>query len=372
MNNNKALALALGASLDGLSYTPLSAPLSVVASTASQMIDSNLAGGAVAIGYTKGEGIKEQNSKILKMAKLFENINNSENGTKMVGGAMSEEELAEFNKMKALVAKMQLENEKLTNKLADALEDNETGAKRKRKVKSFDAYDILNLNKFLRTQDEVFLNPEVYEYDEDKTAFDKFLKKNPNYYREYQKKFIEDWSVSSQECVILYYGVGSGKTMIAVNCAEQFAVLNPNSSVYFLVPASLVFGTIKEMYRRGIDPNRKNDNGDYIYYFVSYQQFLNTDLIFQPNSLLIVDEIHNLRNFYTMAITEKMSARKWKKTENFSLVGTKLGITLLQNENKFLRTIFMTGTLFVNSQYDLEPIISIGYKKTPLYKHKNR
>ena len=370
MNNNKALAMSMSGALDALSYTPLSVGTSTLASTASQMIDSSLAGGAVAIGYTKGEGIKEQNSKILKMAKLFENINNSENGTKMVGGAMSEEELAEFNKMKALVAKTQLENEKLTNKLADALEDNETGAKRKRKVKSFDAYDILNLNKFLRTQDEVFLNPEVYEYDEDKTAFDKFLKKNPNYYREYQKKFIEDWSVSSQECVILYYGVGSGKTMIAVNCAEQFAVLNPNSSVYFLVPASLVFGTIKEMYRRGIDPNRKNDNGDYIYYFVSYQQFLNTDLIFQPNSLLIVDEIHNLRNFYTMAITEKMSARKWKKTENFSLVGTKLGITLLQNENKFLRTIFMTGTLFVNSQYDLEPIISIGYKKTPLYKHK--
>ena len=370
MNNSKALALSFSSALDGLSYTPLSAPLSVVASTASQMIDSNLAGGAVAIGYTKGEGIKEQNSKILKMAKLFENINNSENGTKMVGGAMTEAELAEMNKLKALVAKTQLENEKLTNKLADALEDNETGAKRKRKVKSFDAYDILNLNKFLRTQDEVFLNPEVYEYDEDKTAFDKFLKKNPNYYREYQKKFIEDWSVSSQECVILYYGVGSGKTMIAVNCAEQFAVLNPNSSVYFLVPASLVFGTIKEMYRRGIDPNRKNDNGDYIYYFVSYQQFLNTDLVFQPNSLLIVDEIHNLRNFYTQEITEKMSSRKWKKTENFSLVGTKLGITLLQNENKFLRSIFMTGTLFVNSQYDLEPIISIGYKKTPLYKHK--
>jgi hypothetical protein len=317
-----------------------------------------------------GFGIKEQNRKTLKLARMLENINNSENGTKMVGGAMSEEELAEMNKLKADVLKMKLENEKLTNKLADALEDNETGAKRKRKVKTFDAYDILNLNKFLRTQDEVFLNPDVFAYDEDNTAFDKFLKKNPNYYRTYQKKFIEDWSVSSQECVILYYGVGSGKTMIAVNCAEQFAVLNPNSSVYFLVPASLVFGTIKEMYRRGIDPTRKNEKGDYIYYFVSYQQFLNTDLVFEPNSLLIVDEIHNLRNFYTMAITEKMSARKWKTTENFSIVGTKLGTTLLLNENKFLRTIFMTGTLFVNSQYDLEPIISIGYKKTPLYKHE--
>ena len=33
----------------------ISAPLSIVASTASQMIDSNLAGGAVAIGYTAGQ-----------------------------------------------------------------------------------------------------------------------------------------------------------------------------------------------------------------------------------------------------------------------------------------------------------------------------
>lgn len=122
------------------------------------------------------------------------------------------------------------------------------------------------------------------------------------------------------------------------------------------------------MFRNGIDPTRKNKSGEYVYNFLSYQQLLISKLNFKKDSLLIVDEVHNLRNFYTKVINEKISARKWKTTDNFSLVGTKLGIELLKSENKFLRTIFMTGTLFVNSPYDIEPIISLGYKKTPLYK----
>ena len=71
-----------------------------------------------------------------------------------------------------------------------------------------------------------------------------------------------------------------------------------------------------------------------------------------------------------------MSARKYEETENFSLVGNKLASKLILSSSKFLRSIFMSGTLFVNSPSDLETIISIGYKKFPLlnkdkekYKH---
>ena len=80
---------------------------------------------------------------------------------------------------------------------------------------------------------------------------------------------------------ILYYGVGSGKTMIAVNCAEQYQEMTKNAHIYFLTPASLVLGTIKEMYDRGIDASRKNENGEFIYYFVSYQQLLRSNFDFK-------------------------------------------------------------------------------------------
>ena len=235
-------------------------------------------------------------------------------------------------------------------------------------MKDIEKYDIFNFHKFLRTEDGKILSsqPELYEYTPNITAFDKNLKKNPNYYRDYQKRFIEDWSLSVQELVILYYGVGSGKTMIAVNCAEQFTEITPNSSVYFLTPASLVLGTIKEMYDRGIDPARKDQNGNYIYNFVSYQQLLGSTLNFKQNSLLIIDEAHNLRNFVSKPLFEKESARKYKATGNYSLVGNKVAQALLTSEVSFVRTIMMTGTLLVNSSRDLEALMSIGYKKMPL------
>jgi superfamily II DNA or RNA helicase len=273
----------------------------------------------------------------------------------------------DFNKEELLKLLIQKEDQlKEKDKIIEILES-ET-PKRIMKTKNIELYDILNFHKFNRTEDGKLLKtqPELYAYDPFETAFDKNLSKNKNYYRDYQKKFIEDWSVSAQELVILYYGVGSGKTMIAVNCAEQFQEITKNAHIYFLTPASLVLGTIKEMYDRGIDAARKNENGDYIYYFVSYQQLLRSNFDFKDNSLLIIDEAHNLRNIQATEISEKISARKTRRTGNYSLVGNKLSQKLIESSNKFLRTIFMTGTLFVNSSQDIEALMAIGYKKQPI------
>ena len=280
----------------------------------------------------------------------------------MGGGNYDEENkklLEEIEKLKSVISKQ----EKTIGEQAEEL------TKKKPKVKrDVDLYTIMNLQKFFKTDEytKIMENPEIFKYDEGVTAFDKNLKKNPNYFYKYQKEFIQDWSLSQQELVILYYGVGTGKTLIAVNCAEQYLDLNNNSNVYFLCPASLVFVIINNMFKSGIDPTRKNDKGEYVYNFLSYQQMLNSKFNFKENSLLIVDEIHNLRNFKTKAISEKVSARKWNPSDTYSLVGTKLGIALTEADNKFVRSIFMTGTLFVNSPIDVEPIISLGYKKAPL------
>jgi superfamily II DNA or RNA helicase len=258
-------------------------------------------------------------------------------------------------------------DEDIKNKDIIIAELESTGT-RKRNTKDIERYDIINFHKFNRTADGKILSstPEHYVYNPFETAFEKNLKENKNFFRNYQKRFIEDWSLSVQELVILYYGVGSGKTMIAVNCAEQYQEITQDAHVYFLTPASLVLGTIKECYNRGIDPTRKNSKGEYIYYFISYQQLLLSNFDFKDNALLIIDEAHNLRNIKADEISEKVSARKYKATGNYSLVGNKLSTKLIESSSKFLRTIFMTGTLFVNGSQDIEALMAIGYKKQPM------
>ena len=292
------------------------------------------------------------------------------------GGGKLEDALEEIAKLKAIIQQQ-------------ANDISELKAKRTTR-RGFQAISQTNLKKEFKTgwyKENLLIHPELYNYhfNPEESSFDKINSgkvKNVSYkkkddgtmeksistlsFRNYQKEFIESWSVSSQEAVILYYGVGSGKTLIATNCAEQFTELNPKHHVYLLTPASLVLGMMEGMYKAGIDPTRQYEDGSYVYYFISYQQMIRSDMNFKPDSLLIVDEVHNLRNFFTKGINEKVSARKWVETGDYSLLGNVLARKLMLSENKFLRSIFMTGTLFVNSPADLEAIIALGYKKRPL------
>ena len=72
--------------------------------------------------------------------------------------------------------------------------------------------------------------------------------------------------------------------------------------------------------------------------------------------MLIIDEVHNLRNIITKDVFEKESARKYISKDkledgnNISLVGNKLATKFIESNTNFLRCIFLTGTLFVNSE----------------------
>lgn len=321
--------------------------------------------------------ILKKNILSLEGGKLEEQQNNIMNVIK----SLSEDEI------KTLYLKnLELEQSlKEKEQLIQALEDE--NQMKQLKLKNPNLYTVLNLYKFFKTEDGKLLNPDekkrnkaydelenknkfvspnFYKYDPFESAFDRNIRTGDVNFRDYQKKFIQDWSISAQELVILYYGVGSGKTLIAVNCAEQFLEITKNSSVYFLTPASLVLGTILECFTKGIDPTRKNDKGEYLYNFLSYQQMLRSNFEFNDNSLLIIDEAHNLRNVRSVDQNIKISAMKYKKTGNYNIVGNKLSELLIQNSGKFLRKMMMTGTLLVNSPYDLEGLMAIGYNKSPL------
>jgi len=251
--------------------------------------------------------------------------------------------------------------EDLKQQLADEKEKKLT---RPQKIVSIDEYVIKNVKQFFLNKEnkELLTNPEILNYEDGDSAFEKNITK----YYDYQKNFIENWSISTQQLAFLYYGVGTGKSLIAVSCAQQYMNLNPEGFVYFLLPASLVLDMIKKMFMAGINATQKNSKGQYIYNFISYQQLLRSEFDFNKNALLIIDEVHNLRNFTSKSIYEKKSARTFLESSEFSLVGTKLGIKLLEAPTVFIRSIFMSGTLFVNSINDIEPIISIAYKRAPL------
>lgn len=250
----------------------------------------------------------------------------------------------------------------------------ETKTKRKRNTKDIELYDVVNFHRFMRTTDynalinpehKQYIDPSFYAYDPFESTFDKKKQLEKTYF-EYQKTFIENWSISTSELTILYYGIGTGKTLIAVSCADEFTRLNNNAYIYLLTPASLVLNTIFECYKAGLDPMRTDSEGQYIFNFISYQQLLNSNFNFKDNSLLIIDEAHNLRNFKSEEISEKKSGRTYEKTGNYSLVGNKLSERLLNSSTKFLRSIFMSGTLLVNGPSDIEALMSIGFKKQPL------
>jgi superfamily II DNA or RNA helicase len=291
-------------------------------------------------------------------------------GHLLLGGAKQKDENKELLDMIAKL-KTELKSKESTisnleQRNAELIEESDKG-KRPKTYRPVLDYELVNLQRFLRLKDEVLLHPEIWEYEEGITAFEKNIAKKKDFFRDYQKNFIENWSVSSQEVVILYYGVGSGKTAVAINCAEQFVEMENEGHVYFLMPSSLVLNTIQEMYKFGIDPTRKDKAGNYIYNFISYQQIIRSKLDFYDNSILIIDEAHNLRNFYTKEINEKISGRTWNKTGTYSTVGNVVQNMLLSSEYKFLRTIMMTGTLFVNTPSDIEALIALGYKKAPSY-----
>ena len=269
--------------------------------------------------------------------------------------------------------RLKKENELLKAENVDLIEEVEKKKKPRRK-RNLDEFTILNLYKeFQRTESDLIvlkdsLNDPITAYDllmseEDRDIKDSQLKFK---LQSHQKNFIRDWSYSQNQVAIMYYGAGSGKTIIMINCAEQFLELNEQSYVYFLTPASLVLNLIKEMIARKIDPRRKNEKGEYVYNFVSYQQLLNSQYDFKENSLLIIDEAHNLRNIKTKTISEKVSARKWNKTDTFGFIGNVIAQNLINMPTRFLRVIMATATLFVNDPTDIEGLLSIGYKKSPM------
>jgi superfamily II DNA or RNA helicase len=126
-------------------------------------------------------------------------------------------------------------------------------------------------------------------------------------------------------------------TLTAITCSQCYLDKYPDKGVVFVGPASLVSNFKKEMKAYGVE------NSDQ-YEFYSYDKFMLEDKGKRPisltNKMLIVDEVHNLRN------------PKSKKSQ-----------TVVKAALQADKRLLLTATPFVNSMTDFIPLINMIYGK---------
>ena len=155
----------------------------------------------------------------------------------------------------------------------------------------------------------------------------------------YQKKIIYFMSSKRNRGLLVIHPTGTGKTLSAVTYSQCFLDRNTDSKVIFIGPASLLTNFKKTLKDYGI-----NDIKNYRLY--SYQKFLNDyEKIDCTNNLLIIDEVHNLRNF----------TGKRQKTS-------------LACSNKAKKILLLTATPFMNDLTDFIPLINLVHGFTIITK----
>lgn len=146
---------------------------------------------------------------------------------------------------------------------------------------------------------------------------------------------------------IAVHSLGSGKTLTAIMTSQCYLKMYPNDNIIVITPASLITNFQKEMEKWGVENAHK-------YHFFTYDDYKNK-MFDCKNSLLIVDEAHNLRTH--------IKTVKGKET------GVKVSAVIECAKNA-RKVLLLTGTPIVNESYDIENLMAMIYKRDPLSKSK--
>ena len=151
--------------------------------------------------------------------------------------------------------------------------------------------------------------------------------------RELQIKVVQ--YMDDNDGLLVMHSTGTGKTLTAITTSQCYLDKYPDNKVVFVGPASLISNFKKEMNNYGLEIIDKYD-------FYSFDKFYLADKAGNPpdliNTMLIVDEAHNLRN---------PSSKKSQAIVNAA-----------KNADKRL---LLTATPFVNNLMDFIPLINIIY-----------
>ena len=135
--------------------------------------------------------------------------------------------------------------------------------------------------------------------------------------------------------LLVVHSTGCGKTLTSIGVSQCYLNKFPEKNIIFVGPASLISNFKKEMKKYGVKNSEK-------YTFYSYDKFMNLEkkgeTVNCKNSLLIIDEAHNLRN---------NKSKKYNSILNCSMKADK--------------RLLLTATPFVNNIQDFIPLINLIY-----------
>jgi len=179
--------------------------------------------------------------------------------------------------------------------------------------------------------------------------------------QKHQRDFVRQFIFSNLRGAIAYHGVGSGKTLTAVVCAYYYLKMYPKNRVIVVSPSALLYNFVNGMVQYGltIQDNR--------YQFFTYDKYIK--YIKKPNliknALVIIDEAHNLRT--EIVVNPSYDPETGEEREGGEPVSNKRGYYIMQfGTNHAHKVLLLTGTAFVNGLYDIENLLSIVDKRTPL------
>ena len=174
--------------------------------------------------------------------------------------------------------------------------------------------------------------------------------------RDHQKRLVE--YLNNHRGAVAVHGTGSGKTLTGVTTSQCFLDKHPDWKVLVITPTSLQENFKKEMVAYGADPN------DPRYTFMTLTKFGKDYQNKQcnPDTLLIIDEAHNLRtDIVSATYNAKKRAYADKRKPNKPVA--KVAIECAKNVDKVL---LLTATPLYNKPADIVNLVAMVKGKDPV------
>jgi DNA polymerase III delta prime subunit len=235
-----------------------------------------------------------------------------------------------------------------------------------------------------------------YEQHADTRTMDDLCMGESDFQLQVQQKFMKDWmnKEKSWRNLLLYHNIGSGKTCTGITMAEEYLRQNPSHKVKVILPARLRSNFFDEL----ISPCGMNayiSRADFIRYhdsstsatskrklrsqfmkaiqdkyeIMSFEKFRASAIkahnlkqwveMFTHNSLVIIDEVHNL-------ISMKYKMEQYKEMEENRIIPKKIiGINtvvfkyMLSHASKSCKFILMTATPVFDNIRQFKDLVSI-------------
>ena len=175
--------------------------------------------------------------------------------------------------------------------------------------------------------------------------------------QKHQEDFIKQFVFSQLRGAIIFHGVGSGKTLTAVVSSYFYLTLYPNNRVIVVSPSALLYNFINGMIQYGINVQDKR------YEFLTYEKYVRKPIIAR-DALLIIDEAHNLR---TEIVQQHIQDPETGDILETIATKNKRGYSLMKYGSfEAHKILLLTGTVFVNTIYDIENLLAYVDKRYPL------